>query len=102
MEEKTKKVKGEKHGLCNRSACQTPEDVVFYNKGTRKFYCPVCADLINNANKDHPDTVRVIGERFLCRTEEGLLPGEFRAQDLLGLSTEEIIRRRNPDFLVKG
>jgi len=72
-----KKVKGRKDGLCNRGICQSPDEVVFYNKGTRKYYCPNCADRINYANKDHPDTVRVIGEKWLCKTDDGLLPQEY-------------------------
>lgn len=45
------KIKGKKHGLCNRTACQSPKNVVWYNFGTYAYYCPECAKLINKANK---------------------------------------------------
>ena len=37
------KVKGEKNGLCNRTACQTPHKVTYYNEVMNKFYCLYCA-----------------------------------------------------------
>jgi hypothetical protein len=45
------KIKGEFEGLCNRKACQTPENVVYYNTSTRMYYCPRCADLINEGSQ---------------------------------------------------
>lgn len=73
------KKKGQKNGICNRSACMSSvlEEVIFYNKGTRKYYCGNCALLINNANKNHPDTFRIIKDKYLCRTDDGLLPQEY-------------------------
>ena len=50
MSEQQEKIKGEKFGLCNRTACQSPDNVTWYNTGTRAFYCPKCANLINKAN----------------------------------------------------
>lgn len=79
----SKVAKGEKNGLCNRSACQTPDDVVFYNKGTHKYYCPHCANAINRANgqraSDIADLERLFGEgtRHLCLTDDNLTPYEF-------------------------
>lgn len=40
-------LKGDYKGRCNRTACQDPEAVVWYNTGTRKYYCWHCAYLIN-------------------------------------------------------
>ena len=33
--------------LCNRTACQTPINVFFFNNVTQAFYCDTCASLIN-------------------------------------------------------
>ena len=87
--EEVDKKKGEKNGLCNRKACLSPNDVVFYNKGTRKYYCCSCAQFINDANKDHPDTIRVIGEKLLCRTDEGLTPYEYSMEKFNRREAEE-------------
>ena len=38
-------LKGKKNGNCNRTACQAP-GAVFYNKGTRAYYCRRCAEMI--------------------------------------------------------
>ena len=43
------KKKGQKNGHCNRMACQSPDNVVWYNSGTGAYYCPNCAQMINNA-----------------------------------------------------
>lgn len=66
--------KGKKNGLCNRSACLSPLNVIFFNKGTHLYYCETCADLINEANKNDPETLRLTGDTYLCRTDEGKLP----------------------------
>jgi len=36
--------------LCNRTACQTGRNVIYYNHSTKAYYCPKCARLINNGN----------------------------------------------------
>ena len=38
---------GEKGVRCYRTACQTTNDVNYYNCSTRKYYCKDCADAIN-------------------------------------------------------
>ena len=43
-------VKGDYGGLCNVTACQKA-GAIYYNHSTRKFYCPVCAEKINDANQ---------------------------------------------------
>ena len=48
MSEQQEKVKGKKYGLCNRTACQSPKDIVWYFSGTNAYYCPKCARLIND------------------------------------------------------
>ena len=45
-----KETKGKKNGNCNRTACQSPENVTWFNSGTREYYCYVCAQLINERN----------------------------------------------------
>ena len=44
--------KGKKGGSCNREACQAPH-AVWFNSGTRAFYCARCAHLINRAGYDN-------------------------------------------------
>lgn len=34
--------------LCNRTACQTARNVVYWNHSTRAYYCPSCAHAINS------------------------------------------------------
>ena len=51
MSESQEKIKGKKHGLCNRTACQSPDNIVWYNSGTYAYYCPKCAKLINNGGR---------------------------------------------------
>lgn len=50
--EMLKLTKGFHNGLCNRQACLSPIDVVYFNHSTRKFYCKKCAVLLNNVNDD--------------------------------------------------
>lgn len=50
--EKVIKVKGYYQGLCNRTDCQTPHRVEWYNKYTNAFYCPACSRDINESNAD--------------------------------------------------
>ncbi len=38
--------KGKQFRNCNRTACQSPDGVVFWNRATRAYYCRTCADLI--------------------------------------------------------
>lgn len=42
--------KGEKDGRCNRTACGSRRDVVWYNRGSRAYYCKRCAFEINRYN----------------------------------------------------
>ena len=39
--------KGEKNGRCNRTACGSRSNVVWYNRITRAYYCRSCAWEIN-------------------------------------------------------
>lgn len=39
--------KGKKNGRCNRTACGSRRDVVWYNRGSQAYYCEACAVLIN-------------------------------------------------------
>lgn len=72
------KIKGDKNGLCNRTACQSPNDVIFFNKGTDKYYCPHCAFEINKWCTVQ-ELERLFGEgtKFLCLTDEGDEPRIF-------------------------
>lgn len=55
----SKKEKGEYNGLCNRSACLSPHNVIYYNHSTRAYYCPSCAGRINEENR--ADAMRLFG-----------------------------------------
>jgi|GEM_PF-2569636 hypothetical protein len=52
-------LKGMYGGLCNRTSCQSPSNVIYYNYATRKFYCPQCALLINMNNR--ADALEIYG-----------------------------------------
>lgn len=56
-------VKGERGGLCNRTACQKPP-AYWFNSSTRAYYCNDCAQLINKAN--FVDCVNHNEPPFLC------------------------------------
>ncbi len=43
---KDPELKGVQGGNCNRTACQQP-GATWYNKGTYKYYCAKCAEMIN-------------------------------------------------------
>lgn len=51
-------MKGEYGQECNRTACKNPL-AFFYNHSTRKYYCEVCAVLLNKVNKT--DAMRLFG-----------------------------------------
>jgi hypothetical protein len=55
-------MKGDYNQECNRTACNNLE-AVYYNHSTRKYYCPVCAFHINEANR--ADAQRLYGHE-LC------------------------------------
>lgn len=55
LTEGKQKVKGLYDGLCNRTACQTPRGVHYYNKYSYAFYCADCAHLLNETNARFKD-----------------------------------------------
>lgn len=57
-------IKGEKGGLCNRTACQQPP-ALFYNRVMGKYYCYNCAVLIErSARRDGDSFYADLDERF--------------------------------------
>jgi len=50
-EQRNPELKGVKGGNCNREACQKP-GAVWFNHSTHAYYCPSCAELLNNVNRD--------------------------------------------------
>jgi hypothetical protein len=78
--------KGKDGGRCNRRACQEP-GAYYYNSGTRKYYCWVCAKLIQNAHADNrslfafPLTYdlreEVVDEVRLIKLPDGKLSGSY-------------------------
>lgn len=61
----TPKVKGDFNGLCNRTACQSPIEVEWYNHSTQKYYCTECAHLLNKVN--HGDAQRLFNHNLCTR-----------------------------------
>lgn len=45
---------GTYNGPCYRTACQAP-GAKWWNSSTRKFYCVICASLINNACRQYKE-----------------------------------------------
>jgi hypothetical protein len=66
--------------LCNRTACQTNHNVMFYNKTMHAWYCVKCARLINDASRDNPlcvlDETRQDYERNYKK--DGMLWSEYK------------------------
>jgi hypothetical protein len=60
-------VKGEKNGLCNRSACLKP-GATFRHIGNGLYYCPECAGLINYPG-GQADAQRLFGRPLLCMVD---------------------------------
>ena len=46
--------KGLLHGSCNRTACQRP-GAIYFNHGTRAYYCEMCAAELNRWNPEGYD-----------------------------------------------
>lgn len=90
LQKKLAYFKGEKNGLCNRRCCMTPKDVVFFNKGTSKYYCDDCAFKINQACMND-DLERLFGKGtiYLCLTDEGDEPRVFWDKKIRGELGEE-------------
>lgn len=64
------RLKGKKNGRCNRSACLSSHNVIFFNRGTGLYYCDRCSMRINEFHEENP----------LCKTDEGQTPGEWRRE----------------------
>lgn len=60
--------KGLYNGSCNREACQDP-GAVWYNHGTRKYYCAGCAKTLNEDPFNRSDAHRSYGHD-LCTLGE--------------------------------
>ncbi len=67
MKLKNSEKKGTFNGRCNRTACQIPVNVNWYNYSTQKWYCPECAELIN---ENCPEAHEVYGHDLLIEHEE--------------------------------
>ena len=69
VEAKVSELKGEKNGLCNRSACLSDGDVVWFNHSTEKYYCTGCALWLNSDPFNRRDAMEMWGHD-LCTREE--------------------------------
>lgn len=65
---KPEDLKGVKDGNCNRTACQKP-GATWFNHSTRKWYCPECAQTLNNDSYNKFDAYRLFGHE-LCTMDE--------------------------------
>jgi hypothetical protein len=70
MADKVTKKKGDKNGLCNRTDCQSPHNVVWFNHGTRKYYCTRCADWLNTDPYNHRDAHEMYGHDLCTKDAE--------------------------------
>jgi len=83
MSSETKKVKGEENGLFNRTAFQSPVDVIFWNKSTECLYCPICAEQIDEyIPQSDLDRLYGKGTKALLLTKDGLTPREYFRQEM--------------------
>jgi hypothetical protein len=64
-----RKDKGHYGGSCNVTACQLPNSAVWFNHGTRKYYCETCAYVLNNDKFNKADAARMYGHD-LCTLRE--------------------------------
>lgn len=53
--------KGQFNGKCNITSCQKPNSATWYNHSTRKYYCPSCANRLNNDEFNKRDAMRMFG-----------------------------------------
>lgn len=53
-------LKGRWNLLCNRTQCLAP-NATWYNRGSHAFYCPDCADMLNNDSFNGRDAERLFG-----------------------------------------
>lgn len=65
-----KKVRGEKNGLCNVTACRAANWVEYYNHSTRKFYCKSCAMKLNRIHR--ADAMELWGHDLCTKVEENV------------------------------
>jgi hypothetical protein len=63
------KVKGEKNGLCNITACQSPHNVIWYNHGSDAYYCPTCAAWLNRDTFNKSEALKLFGHD-LCTEDK--------------------------------
>jgi len=61
----SEKIKGELNGLCNMSRCLSPNNVVWYNHGSMAYYCPKCAESLNNDSFNKREAMELFGHE-LC------------------------------------
>lgn len=66
-------MKGDFNDKCNRTDCDNGS-AVYYNKSTRKYYCKICAHIINMHNR--ADSMRLYGEEDLCTVKTESIDSE--------------------------
>lgn len=48
--------------LCNRTACQSSHNVVYWNKSMRAYYCVRCARMINDNSNQMESVLCILDE----------------------------------------
>lgn len=60
-------LKGVFGGNCNRTICQQ-SGATWYNHSTRKYYCPNCAEMLNEDNRK--DAMEIFGHELCTKQTE--------------------------------
>lgn len=63
-------MKGEHNGICNITRCDNNKDITWFNHSTRKYYCPSCADMLNNDPYNQRDAQRLFGHSLCTHDPE--------------------------------
>lgn len=61
-------MKGEYNQECNITSCQKPNSAIWFNHGTQKYYCPSCANRLNNDEFNKRDAMRLYGHNLCTLT----------------------------------
>ena len=83
------KVKGQKHGLCNRTACQSPHNVIFFHHSNKAYYCPSCAHELNDDMFNARDAQRLYNHELLTLDAADLWAKQAEADAIETTKTED-------------
>lgn len=69
-------------GRCNRTDCQRPP-ATFFNQSTVKYYCPSCAELLNDFTAAQPECIDLFGTTSICVERYSADTSYVRIQSLI-------------------